>query len=175
MTWHENTFGVKRSWLDKRSVMPIISSPSLTCYKQSWAVVVSCIFPHGMGILPAHGVRCPKWLIRGKHVLFLSNIFCGSFSLFTQLAKWVHFNKTAHLATNLLKFVRENSFSLTGATCPTLPLYLTRAGPVLGAERAGPEVFEHHPLTRFLSLVATRSKRHSKERQKAWRNWFGHF
>ena len=40
-----------------------------------------------------------------------------------------------------------------------------RAGPLLGAERAGPGVFEHPPLTRLMGHVATRSKRHSKERQ----------
>ena len=37
--------------------------------------------------------------------------------------------------------------------------------PVLGAERAGPGVFEQPPLTRLLGRVATRSKRHSKERK----------
>ena len=45
---------------------------------------------------------------------------------------------------------------------------LTYAGPVLGAERAGPEVLKprQHPLIRLLSHVAARGKRHSKERQK---------
>ena len=42
---------------------------------------------------------------------------------------------------------------------------VTRAGPLLGAECAGPGVFEHSPLTRLLSHVATRSKRYSKERE----------
>ena len=48
--------------------------------------------------------------------------------------------------------------------------WLTRAGPLLGAERAGRGggVFEHPPrLTRLMGHVATRGKRHSKERQKS--------
>ena len=42
--------------------------------------------------------------------------------------------------------------------------------------RAG-GVFEHPPprLTRLMGHVATRGKRQSKERQKSWRNCFGHF
>ena len=47
---------------------------------------------------------------------------------------------------------------------------LTRAVPVLGAERAGPGVFEYPPLIRLLGHVATRSKRHSKERKKSLQN-----
>ena len=53
-----------------------------------------------------------------------------------------------------------------------------RAGVLLGAERAGPRgwgVWTLHRLTRLLGHVAARGKRHSKERQKLWRNWFGHF
>ena len=54
---------------------------------------------------------------------------------------------------------------------------LTRAGPLLGAERAGPRGCLNTPtrLTRLLGHVATCGKRHSKERQKSWRNWFSHF
>ena len=55
---------------------------------------------------------------------------------------------------------------------------LTRAGPLLGAERAGPGggVFEHpHRLTWLMGHIAARDKRHPKERQKSWRNCFGHF
>ena len=45
---------------------------------------------------------------------------------------------------------------------------LTRAGPLLGAERAGPGGCLNTPsLTRFLCNVATRGKRHLKERQKS--------
>ena len=40
--------------------------------------------------------------------------------------------------------------------------------------RAGPEVFEHSPLTRLLGHVATRGKRHSNDRQKTLRNYCGH-
>ena len=43
---------------------------------------------------------------------------------------------------------------------------LTRAGPVLGAERAGQEVFTLSPLTRLLGHGATRCKRHSKKSVK---------
>ena len=45
--------------------------------------------------------------------------------------------------------------------------FLIRAGSVLGAERAGPGVFEYRPLTGLLVHVATRGKRHSKERNKS--------
>ena len=46
---------------------------------------------------------------------------------------------------------------------------LTRAGPLLGAERAGQGGCLNPPprLTRLMSHVATRGKRHSKERQKS--------
>ena len=47
-----------------------------------------------------------------------------------------------------------------------ITVFLTRAGPLLAAERAGPGVFEHLPLTRLLGHVATRGKRHSKEHKK---------
>ena len=46
----------------------------------------------------------------------------------------------------------------------------TRAGPLLGAERAGPGggCLNTPPrLTRLMGHVATRGKRHSKERQKS--------
>ena len=54
---------------------------------------------------------------------------------------------------------------------------LTRAGPLLGAERAGPggECFNTPRLTRLLGHLVTCGKRHSKERKKSWRNCFGHF
>ena len=55
-------------------------------------------------------------------------------------------------------------------------LILTRAGQVLGAERArrGGGGLNIARLTRLLGHVATYGKWHSKECQKAWRNFFGH-
>ena len=46
---------------------------------------------------------------------------------------------------------------------------LTRAGPQLSAERAGPwgGLFEHLPLTQLMGHVSTRGKRHSEERKKS--------
>ena len=41
--------------------------------------------------------------------------------------------------------------------------------------RRSGSVFGHPRLTRLLGHVATRGKRHSKERQKSWRNCFSHF
>ena len=52
---------------------------------------------------------------------------------------------------------------------------LTRAGPLLGAEHAGPGSVCPPPLTRLLGYVVTRGKRHSIVRKKLWRNCFGHF
>ena len=43
---------------------------------------------------------------------------------------------------------------------------LARAGPVLGAARTGPGVFEHPPLARLLGHIATCGMRHSKDHKK---------
>ena len=61
---------------------------------------------------------------------------------------------------------------LTSTLWSTFPFYsftpLARAGPLLGAERAGPGGCLNTPrLTQLMGHVATRGKRHSKERQKS--------
>ena len=67
------------------------------------------------------------------------------------LHEWRRIDSTSELLSESFKILREHT---------------TR----LGAERAGPGVFEHHPLTRLLGHVATRGNRHSKEHQRSWRN-----
>ena len=53
---------------------------------------------------------------------------------------------------------------------------LNRPGPMLGAERTGPERCLNTPrVTRFLCHVATCSKRYSKEHKKSRLSYLGHF
>ena len=55
-----------------------------------------------------------------------------------------------------------------------LPLNPRRAAARRRTRRAG-GCFNTPRLTRLMGHVATRGKRHSKERQKSWGNCFGHF
>ena len=53
---------------------------------------------------------------------------------------------------------------------------LTRAGPVLGATRAGPGGLNTPPpLTRLLVHLAISGRQRSKARQKSFRKYFSHF
>ena len=92
-------------------------------------------------------------------VVILSHLHAAKFHKLTKKKEtYIKIDLKSRSLTDLMKWC------LSIDSC-RMNKYLTRAGPVLGVKGPGPGGGWTPPLTRLLSHVATRGKRHSKERQ----------